>query len=547
MTAIPTPVSQSFQRPDLSFGYSNNVDLNKLHPWQAPFGLASREIDYDDGWRLWCAAENGDTKIVESLLAKDHRLKDLAFRYHCPLDLAIYGGHVQCVSVLLSAQSELAEKWGWFGWDRMLEFASDLGHQEIHAMMHEHLRAKFNFDSDIDLMIQALCDQDVDRMTKLLDQKPDRVSISDSDGNTALHWAVVSRQIPMIDLLVERGANPSRRNGAHCMPHQVKMWTKRERQMIRGLEDWQTFGRPARRRTLELGAEVDFHTAVGNGDLEQVKLMLANQPALVHHMPGSLGSPLALAVPNIEMVQLLLDHQADPTLCEFTAPFGKALYVAVCSNNYECAELLLKNGCDPMSYSDSSGDCLFATRWIGNENDRKRMTNLLNKYSGKEHILIPQRNKSDEPSAEEAREAVREVLARETITDWQVAHLLEVILHYQDAELLDEFIGRLGKRATAQVSQTDARDRQGKLLDTLTKNGAIKLPVDTSPKWLGATILHWNRDVSFVAEFIEAGGDINSVDLERHRTALSNAAEAGQIEMVKELLEHGANPNLPRN
>ena len=53
------------QRPDLSFNYGD-ADLNDLHPWQAPFGVASREIDYDDAWELWCAAADGKALLLES-------------------------------------------------------------------------------------------------------------------------------------------------------------------------------------------------------------------------------------------------------------------------------------------------------------------------------------------------------------------------------------------------------------------------------------------------------------------------------------------------
>ena len=530
------------QRPDLSFGYGD-ADINDMHPWQAPFGLASREIDYDDGWELWCAAADGKTDIVKRLIEKETRLKDLAFRYHCPLDLAVYGGHTQCVEILLDADTELTEKWGWYGWKRMLGIAKEMGHDEIHDLMLQRIKIKSNYHPDIQLMIQTLCDQDVEAMKQLLDEDAERVNVGDEDGNTALHWAAFSRQIPMIDLLVERGADPSRRNGAHAMPHQVKMWTSLKKELVRGLDDW-SHVKAAQDRLLELGAEVDFHTAIGRGDLEQVRKMLTKDKSLVHHMPGHLGSPLNAAVGNFEMLQLLLEHKADPNMTEHTAPFGCALYTAVSRNEYESAELLLNNGAEPMQYSDSSGDTLFAANlWIKDEADRMRMIELLNEHSGKEHIVIPQRN--DKPELEVAAAAVREVLARDTITDWQVGHLLEVILLYRDADLLEAYIERFGDQAKSRIAEQNARGFEGRLLELLTEHDAKVKPVDTSVKWMGATKLHWKKEVAFVSAFVDAGGDINAVNIERQRTALSNAADRGDIELVRELLKHGADPNLP--
>ena len=530
------------QRPDVSFGYADK-DFHDLHPWQAPFGMASREIDYDDAWELWCAAADGKADIVKRLVEKDPRLKDIAFRYHCPLDLAVYEGHTQCVKILLHAGTELTEKWGWYGWQRMLNIAAEMGHDEIHDLMVARITETLNYHHDIRLMIQALRDQDIERMNQLVQEDPNRVRFADADGNTALHWAVVARQIPMIDLLVAHGAYPSRRNGASAMPHQVKMWTELEKAMTRGLETGQ-HATAARERVLELGAEVDFHTAVHQRNFDLVKQMLANAPSLVHYMPGHLGSPLKAAVGNVQMIQLLLDHGADPNMTEHTAPFGCALYTAVAGNHFDSAKLLLENGAEPMQYSDSSGDCLFAANcWIKDGGDRKKMIDLLNEYSGKEHIVIPQRNEKPEHAV--AAAAVRATLSRDSVSDWQIGHLLEVILLYRDADLLEEYIGRFGTKATSQIAKVDSRQYKGPLLDRLTELGAKVKPVDTSAKWMGATALHWNDDVSLVSEFVEAGGDINSVNLERQRTALSNAASSGNIEMVRELLKHGADPNLP--
>src|SRR5437773_311464 len=92
------------------------------------------------------------------------------------------------------------------------------------------------------------------------------------------------------------------------------------------------------------------------------------------------GAPLsnAAAVGRMDIVQLLLDHGADPNLPEEQfAPKGKALYSAVYHGHYEIAKLLLERGAFPNPPVESSGDAL----WICREwRPDKRMEQLLLSY-----------------------------------------------------------------------------------------------------------------------------------------------------------------------
>ena len=213
-------------------------------------------------------------------------------------------------------------------------------------------------------------------------------------------------------------------------------------------------------------------------------------------------------------------------------------------SRYDSAKLLLENGAEPMCYSDSSGDCLFAANlWVKDLDDRKRMIDLLNEYSGKEYIVIPQRNEKPEHATAAAQ--VREALSRDFVSEWQKGHLLDTILLYRDADLLAEYIERFKGEARTRIAEVDSRGFEGRLLEQLTEQGAKVKPVSTESRWIGASVLHWSKDVTLVAEFVEAGGAINSNNLETQRTALSNAAQRGNVAMVRELLKHGADPNLP--
>jgi ankyrin repeat protein len=77
----------------------------------------------------------------------------------------------------------------------------------------------------------------------------------------------------------------------------------------------------------------------------------------------------------MDIVQLLLEHGADPNLPEEqVAPKGKALYSAVFHGHYEIAKLLLERGAFPNPPVESSGDAL----WVSREfRPNKQMEQLL--------------------------------------------------------------------------------------------------------------------------------------------------------------------------
>ena len=95
------------------------------------------------------------------------------------------------------------------------------------------------------------------------------------------------------------------------------------------------------------------------------------------------GAPLsnAAAAGRMDIVQLLLDHGADPNLPEEQyAPKGKALYSAVYHGHYEIAKLLLERGAFPNPPVESSGNAL----WVSREwRPDKRMEQLLLSYGAK--------------------------------------------------------------------------------------------------------------------------------------------------------------------
>lgn len=130
-------------------------------------------------------------------------------------------------------------------------------------------------------------------------------------------------------------------------------------------------------------------TACHTGDIDRVRELLRQDPSLANRIGEhegyylGAGSPLsnAAAVGRMDIVQLLLDHGADPNLPEEQyAPQGKALYSAVIHGHYDIAKLLLERGAFPNPPVESSGDAL----WVSQElRPDKRMEQLLLSYGAK--------------------------------------------------------------------------------------------------------------------------------------------------------------------
>ena len=68
------------------------------------------------------------------------------------------------------------------------------------------------------------------------------------------------------------------------------------------------------------------------------------------------------------------------------------------------------------------------------------------------------------------------------------------------------------------------------------------------PNWIGRTFLHVAAEkgaVEAAAFLLEAGADLEAVELEHGGTPLAAAARAGEAEMVAFLLERGADADAP--
>ena len=129
-------------------------------------------------------------------------------------------------------------------------------------------------------------------MRRLLDDSPELLHAGDERSNQPIHWAVMTRQIDIIDELLSRGANidARRQDGAH--PIQLTNGDYH----YRGWRDVPERRGATRRdqvlaHLLARGAYCDICTAASTGDLERVRDLLDQDPRSPTASPTTSSAP----------------------------------------------------------------------------------------------------------------------------------------------------------------------------------------------------------------------------------------------------------------
>ena len=336
-----------------------------------------------DLWELIQASAKGDVKTARRLLARDPSLARANYEYRKPLYFAVRENRLDVARLLLEHDRNPVDVWVD---DSPLEIARDRGYTEMEQLLTGTLETKFNASSKGEPVALALRNHDLKQMRELLDGQPALLAKGDQRSNQPIHWATMTRQLDAIDELLRRGAdiNAQRMDGARPIhmtngDYFYRGWRDVPR-------DWPVTPAKVMEHLKARGASVDLPTACHTGDIERVRELLRQDPGLANELGEAegyylgAGTPLAnaAAVGRMDIVQLLLEHGADPNLPEEQyAPKGKALYSAVYHGHYEIAKLLLERGAFPNPPVESSGDALWIVqKWRPDE----RMEQLLLSY-----------------------------------------------------------------------------------------------------------------------------------------------------------------------
>ncbi|MDP9178268.1 MAG: ankyrin repeat domain-containing protein [Gemmatimonadota bacterium] len=302
-----------------------------------------------DVWEMFRASIAGDVAVVERLLAKDSSLVRGAYAYRRPMYFAVRENQVGVAALLLQHGADPVNAWGT---DTLLEIARDRGYTEMLSLLENKL-AGMNSAPRGEVVAVVIRERDLPRVRSLLDESPELLHAADMHGNQPIHWAVMTRQLEVIDDLVERGADIDAKRFDGARPVQLFNGDYSYRGWQHVPKSTTTTPAEVLAHLLARGAYCDLCTAAHMGNLERVRVLLDEDRSRVNRLDdyvtyylGS-GSPLrnAAARGHLEIVKLLLERGADPNLPEEgIAPRGGALYAAVTGRHFDVARLLLEHG-----------------------------------------------------------------------------------------------------------------------------------------------------------------------------------------------------------
>ena len=188
---------------------------DEFQPWSRGRGT--------DVWAMLLACADGDLSAVQALIGNDRNLLECEYEYHKPLHFAVRENRREVVEYLLNHGADPmaggngyrpaynpGDDWSPLG------IARERGHDEIAAILEATLRERFNIVPEGELVGEIIRSRDLARLQQEIDARPQLVHAADSFGNCAIHWAVMTRQLAMIDFVLEKGAdiNAARPDGA---------------------------------------------------------------------------------------------------------------------------------------------------------------------------------------------------------------------------------------------------------------------------------------------------------------------------------------------
>jgi ankyrin repeat protein len=501
-------------------------------PWSPGLGT--------DVWEMFQACIEGDLGAVRRLLRKDPSLVRCNHAYRTPLYFAVRENRLAIVQHLLN---EGADPLGFAVNDTLLDIARDRGYVEMERLLEDALAERFGTSPRGEPVAAAIRARDLSEVRRLLDASPELLHAGDLGSSQPIHWAVMTRQLDVIDELLTRGARIDARRADGARPIQLTNGDYSYRGWRDVPDEVTTTPPQVLDHLIQRGAQVDISTAASMGDLARVRALLeadpslANRPADYVSYYAASGTPLrnAAARGHLAMVRLLLDHGADPNLREEgIAPNGHALYAAAAGGHHDVARVLLERGAHPNPAVESSADALSRA----GSNGDARMVELLCSYGAARavhHLAY----------YGDVETAAAVFAANPAMADDPEA-LANAAGEGQDAfvRLMLRYVPDLPSRLEFPGWSVGARTRE--LNEVLFRHGMNPSGGD----WLEVTPLHHfagSGDVEKATLFLDHGADLHARDEDICSTPLGWAAKFGRTAMVELLLERGADPNHPED
>src|SRR3954468_6554312 len=156
-----------------------------------------------DVWQMFCVAIAGDIGAVKRLLKKAPSLLRCQYEYRTPLYFAVRENQLETAAFLLD---QGADPIGFAFNDTLLDIAGDRGYAEMQKLLETKLASMHGASSRGEAVAAAIRERNLTNVRTLLDSTPELLHAGDAHGNQPIHWAVMTRQLDMIDELLARGA-----------------------------------------------------------------------------------------------------------------------------------------------------------------------------------------------------------------------------------------------------------------------------------------------------------------------------------------------------
>jgi ankyrin repeat protein len=492
-----------------------------------------RPIDLkdDDVWSMFQASWNGDLEQVKALVARRPELAVCEYNYTPPIHFAVREGHLETVRFLLKQGADPTYRSYPFQ-ESLLTIAQDRDRHEIALLLHDILARQFPVTEGVAGFLDAARRGDLERIRKELTVDPSLARASNDLGDTALHNAALGGHMAVMNALLDAGAvaDAVRADGKRPIHFALD---RRERTALRAGVLAGTL--------LARGAAYNIYLAAVIGDMEYVREALAGDSALANFEDSSHQRPLSAAARrnDMEMVELLLAHGANPSLPEEGAPLGTALWIAVYQKQREMAKLLLEHGANPNTAPESSGSAIMHTR------KDPELRSLLLQYGAREEIN--ERKELENLISDDALDEVEKLLqkradgCKDLFAFWGEG-ILAGPANSGRREMIELLI-RYGARVP-EVSKWAPY-----YYFKHTEIAALLLERGMNPdhmNWHHFTLLHHmaaQGEMEKARLLLDHGAAIDALDEEYRSTPLGCAARRGQKEMVELLLARGADPN----
>src|SRR5437762_4006145 len=350
---------------------------------------------------LALAAANGTAAVIDQLLKAGANPNRPVRAGETPLMLAARAGKPDAVKVLLDGGAEIDAKEAWNGQTALMWAAAAGRGSVVQTLVDYHADLHIESNGGTTALLFAARRGDIASVRTLLTAGAD-VREKRPDGATALLVAVINGHEDLVEYLLDHGADPNVEGGsteltvqgvrAKPMALKYRKLTNNERDS-EGVTRGNIFGKPLHAAVHVANWHLsDQFIAVKFDRLRVIRSLLAHgadvngrismeEPRWSgaryrRHLAGATALLLAAKSADVEVMQLLLEHGADPTINteENITPLMAAAGIAWASNQdrasaaqvLEAVRLLVEEeGADVNAVSDLGETAMHAAAYRG--------------------------------------------------------------------------------------------------------------------------------------------------------------------------------------